>query len=185
MSQIESNPIQTRKMMFIRNGKICILLEGLLHGFGRKFEIFFIFAQNKNKNTVAMYRQKATQYRPDNDLFTKSKNWHSSKGVSPRVWSKNSKCFIFFIFVQNRNKNSLVMFQIQSNHIQTRKMTFLLNRKIGILLKGLVHGFSRKILNVLSFYCCSKQKQKQFGNVLDTKQPYRDQKNDLFTKSKN
>ena len=45
-------------MILIRNGKICILLEGLVHGFGRKFDIFyffFIFAKNKNKNTVVMY----------------------------------------------------------------------------------------------------------------------------------
>ena len=100
---------------------------------------FYFRSKQKEKQFGNVPDRKKPYIVQKNDLFTESKNWGSSKGVSPWFWSK-IRNFLLLLFLIKREKNTLVMFQIESNPIQTRKVTFLLNRKIGILLKRLVHG---------------------------------------------
>ena len=73
--------------------------KGLTHGFGPKMAIFptFFFGiigqENilydilERKNAFLVYKRKKVK---------KSKNWHFSKGVKPRLWSKNGHFSNFF-----------------------------------------------------------------------------------------
>lgn len=102
-----------------------------------------------------MYAQKATQYRPENDLFT------------------------------NQKIGILLKPLVHGFGRKFKRFSLLLNLEIGILLTRLVTGFGRKFEVFSFFYFRSKQKQNQFGNALDRKQLYIDQKNKLFSGSKN
>ena len=85
-------------MILIRNGKICILLEGLVHGFGRKFDIFSFFLfllKIETKIDGNVLDRKQSYIDQKNDLFTKSKNWLPVKGL---VHGFNRKLEIFPIF---------------------------------------------------------------------------------------
>ena len=83
-----------------KSRKIDIFPKGLTHGFGPKMAIFptFLFLGNighenvfyrilERDNALLGYKKKK---------FKKSKNWHFSKGVNPRFWSKNGHFFNFF-----------------------------------------------------------------------------------------
>ena len=50
--------------------------------------------------------RKETFFDYKNDNFSTSQKWHSSKGVNPRFWSKNSILFIIiFFFAKNKTRS--------------------------------------------------------------------------------
>ena len=145
-----------KRFSLLLNLEIGILLTRLVTGFGRKFEVFsfFYFRSKQKQNQFGNALDRKQLYIDQkNKLFSGSKNWHSSKAVSRLVHGFKLEIFPIFFY---QNRNSYKKFQIESNPIQTRKMTFLLNRKIGTLLKELVHGFGRK-LKRFSFFFRLKQ----------------------------
>ena len=80
----------------------------------------FYFLGNIGQENVFYYilegKNASLDYK--NKKFKKSKNWHFSKGVNPRFWSKN--CFFsnFFFFLGNIGQKNVF------NHILEQKNTF-------------------------------------------------------------
>ena len=87
-----------------------------------------------------------------NKNFKKSKNWHFSKGVNPRFWSKNGH-FSNFFFLGNEGEVNVFY------DILERKIAFLgyknnkcKKSKIDIFPKGLTHGFGLKMAIFPTFF---------------------------------
>ena len=100
------------KTTSLKSRKIDIFPKGLTVGFGLKLAIFPTFFLGnigqeyvcydilERKNAFLVYK---------NNKFKKSKNWHFSKGVNPRFWSKNGH-FGNFFFRQYRPVKLLLQY---------------------------------------------------------------------------
>ena len=55
---------------------------------------YFSFWQKRQENVSSEEKKVLLGY--SLETIKKTKNWDFSKGVSPRIWSKNSKFSIFF-----------------------------------------------------------------------------------------
>ena len=83
-----------------KSRKIDIFLKGLTHGFGPKMAIFPTFFLGNSSQENVFYdilERKNAFLGYKKSKFKKSKNWHFSKGVNPRFWSKNGS-FSNFVF---------------------------------------------------------------------------------------
>ena len=86
--------------------KLTFIQKGLSHGFCAKMIIyltFFFFGNIDEENIffdILKGKNTFLGYKKINKTFKKSKNWHFSKGVNPRFWSKNGH-FSNFVFLGN------------------------------------------------------------------------------------
>ena len=81
--------------------KIDIFPKGLTHGLGPKMVIFptLFFRQYRQGKCLLRYSRTKNEFLGyENNKFKESKNWHFSKGVNPRFWSKNGHFSKFFFY---------------------------------------------------------------------------------------
>ena len=74
-------------------------------------------------------------------VLKRAKKFTFSKGVSPRIWSKN-RTFSYGRFSQKSyQKTSFLILWKEKNDFKRKKLKFLKRRKNGHFPKGLVHGY--------------------------------------------
>ena len=147
---IEETPFQAIKTRRLNTRKIAIFPKGLTHGFGTKLAIFptsfFQAIQARKMSFTIFYNEK----RPFQAIKTRRSN---SRKIA--IFSKGSthgfgpKLAIFptsFFFQANQaRKMCFTIFQNKKTPFQPIKTRSLKSRKIAIFLKGLIHGFWRKM----------------------------------------
>ena len=86
-----------------------IFPKGLTHGFGPKnghFFNFFFLANIVQENVFYdILERKNAFFSYKNKKSNKLKNWHFSKVVNPRFWSKNGHFFNFFFLFKIGEEN--------------------------------------------------------------------------------
>ena len=87
-----------------------------------------------------------------NKQFKKSKNWDSSKGVSPWFWSEIGHFSVFVLPGNLAQENVFYDILKGKNLFLGYKKRSWKSRKIEIFPKGLVHGFSPKMAIFPSFF---------------------------------
>ena len=101
----EKTPLYAIKTRSSKRPKNHIFPKWLTNGFGREraiFPPFFFFLSIIGQENVFydILERKNTFLGYKNKKFKKSKNWHFSKGVKPRFWSKNGQ-FSNYFFLGN------------------------------------------------------------------------------------
>ena len=88
-------------MEFWKSPKNRNFLKGLDHGFCEKIELFIIFVFWANQATknhcFEILRKKECFSGQKKEVFKKSNQWKSFKGVSPWFWSKNRTFLCVFL----------------------------------------------------------------------------------------
>ena len=77
---------------------------------GHFFNFFFLGNNSQENIFYVILEQKNAFLGYRNKRFKKSKNWHFSKGVNPRFWSKNSHFSNFYILRQYSLGKSLLRY---------------------------------------------------------------------------
>ena len=112
---------------------------------GHFSKFFFLGKRDKDKFFDDILERKNAFLGYKYNKLKKSKNYHFSKRVNPRFWSKTDH-FCNFIFLGNIGQENVFY------DILERKKTILgykkrssKTRKIAIILKELTHGFCSKL----------------------------------------
>ena len=120
-----------------------------------------------------------------NGKFKKSKNWHFSKGVNPRFWSKNDR-FSNLFFLGNIEQENVFY------DILERKIAFLgyKNKKLKksnnwLLSKGVSPWFWSKNGHFYNFFLSNIDQEHVFYDILERRNAFLGHKHKKFKKSKN
>ena len=147
--QNEKTPFQAIKTRSSKSRKIEIFPKNLVHGFGRKLEIFFIFlisAKQLSKMCLKVFQK-------EKKLFQTIKRTSQKKS---KIWNF---FFIGKIAQQNVFESIVKRKQVFPDYKKNKLKKWI---KIGIFPKGLVHGFGERfffIQNIIqhSFLRCFYQ----------------------------
>ena len=94
----EKAPFKAIKRRRSKNRKTDIYPKWFLCKNDHIFNFFFLFKIDEENIFYDILKEKNAflGYKKINKTFKKSKNWHFSKGVNQRFWSKNGHFSIFF-----------------------------------------------------------------------------------------
>lgn len=121
MLWIENLLFKTIKILKWKSGKICIFAKGLVHGFGGKFELFFIllfFRSNTPKSVkreienLLLYDKIVKYHRSGKILIFAKGLWFWFYGSW--FWSKIWNFFLLCFFRSKKPIKSLMMFQTEN-----------------------------------------------------------------------
>ena len=142
--QNEKTPFQAIKTKSLKSGKIAIVPNGLVHGFGQKLAIFpsFFFSNIGQENVFYHILERKNVFLSyKKRKLKKWKNCYFSKGVSPWFWSKIGHFSIFCLKAIQARKMSFTILSNEKTSFQVIKTRSSKSGKIAIFPKGLVHGF--------------------------------------------
>ena len=122
------NTIIFRPNNWILTGaKKFLVLKGLVHGFGRKIEVFLIGVFHRNpfrKHRFWYWGTKRMILRGKKKVLKRAKKFTFSKGVSPWIWSKD-RTFSYGRFSQKSyQKTSSLMLWKEKNDFKRKKLKF-------------------------------------------------------------
>ena len=104
--------------------------------------------------------------------ISKFQKSHFSKAVNPWFWSKNV-IFFLFVFGQNKTrKNILKCSRYKKKTFFGLKNSIFQSPKKAHFLKGLTHGFGKKMPFFFYLFSVKIRLEKRFNNVLDRKQGF-------------
>ena len=113
----------------------------------KNWSFFYLFFLNNIGQENVLYdilERKNAFLGNKNKKFTKSKNWHFSRGVNPSFWWKIGHFAIFF-FWQYRPGKCVLWFSRTKNAFLGNKKKSAKSRKIDSFAKGLTHCFAQKL----------------------------------------
>ena len=154
--QNKKTPFQAIKTRGSKSRKIDIFSKGVNPWFWSKkrpfIQLFFLASIGQEtvfydilegKNAFLAYKSKR---------FKKSKSCNFSKGVNPWFCSKNGHFPNFFFQAMQARKMSFMTFYNENTLFQAIKTRSSKTRKIDFFLKGLIHGFRRKLAIFPTFF---------------------------------
>ena len=150
------------------------------------FSNFFFRQYRQGKCLLRYYRTKNEFLGYKNNKLKKSKNWHFSKGVNRRFWSKNGH-FSKFFFLGNIGKEN-VFYDIleRKNSFLGYKNKNFKKSKNWHFSKGVNPRFWSKNGHFFNFFFLGNIGQENvFYDILERKNAFLGYKNKNFKKSKN
>ena len=183
MSQIENNLFFDQKNKIVQRLKNRIFPKGLTPAFSQKMEFFLqLFSVKKGREIRLndVLDRKQTFFDQKNNIFQRVKNRIFPNG-STLAFSQKMDFFLQLFSVKKEP-------EIRLNDVLDRKQTFsdqknnIFHRlKNRIFPKGLTHAFSQKMdLFFHQLFSVKKELEIKLNDVLDRKQTFFDQKNNIF-----
>ena len=172
-----------------KSRKTHIFPKGFTHSFGPKFTIFPIFFfHNKGHENVFydILNRKNAFLGHKNKKFTKSKNWHFSKGVNPWFWAKNGRFSRVYFLGNIGQENLLLRYSRRKNVFLGYKNKKLKKSKNWNFSKGVNPWFLYKKAFFSKFFFLRNMGQENvFYDFLEGKNAFQRNKNKKFKKPKN
>ena len=120
----------------------------------------FFYDILERKNAFPCYKNKK---------FNKSKNWHFSKGVNPRFWSKNGRFSNFYFLGNIAQVNVFYDILERKNAFVCYKNKKFNKWKIDMFGNGLTHGFGPKMEIFRTFFLGNIGQENVFYDILERK----------------
>ena len=172
--QKEKTPLQAIKTRSSKTRKITIILKGVIHGFWTKMAIFatsFFQAKQARKMSFTIFQKEKT---PLQAIKTRSSKTRKItiilKGVIHGFWTKMAIFATSFFQAKQARKMSFTIFKNEKTPFQAIKTRSSKSRRIDIFLKGLTHGFLRKLpFFATSFFLGKKGQENIVYDILERK----------------
>ena len=160
----------------------------LTHGFGPKmaiFQLFFLGNVGQENVFYDILERKNAFLGYKNKKFKSSKNWHFSKVVNPRFWSKKWLFFRPFFFLRQARKMSYTIFLERKNDFLCYKNKKFKKSKNWDFSKRVNTWFWYKNSHFSIIFFRQYSQENVFFDILQHKNAFLGYKKKKFKKSKN